>query len=176
MDQLENSCGCDLSAKHVAKDRLTCGDSSTDRVIFTGVLIGTKQVESDKILERLQQWTKTESTILVQGVQLKIAECLVRLEEAEKPKCVPLYSPAPLTERIGAEAESGGLGFPIYIAIAVVVLLLLICITTILIIVIVLMMRRQKKRCQQMIRSVATGAIMYGLCVGLSGGYQPLHR
>ena len=153
-DQLESSCSCGLSAKHVAKGRLMCGDGSTDRVMFTGVIIGTKQVRSDKILDHLQRWTKTEPTILVQGVQLKIAECVVRLEEAEKPKCVPLYSPVPLTEHISGEVDSSGLGFPAYIAIAVGVLLLLICITATLIVAIVVMKRRQKKSCQQIMRSV----------------------
>ena len=144
-----------------------CGDSSTDRVIFTGVLVGTKRVQSDKILDRLQQWTKTEPTILVQGVQLKIAECVVILKEAQKPKCIPLYSPAPLTERISAEPDPGGLGFPAYIAIAIGVLLLLISITATLIIAIVIMTRRQKKRCQQIRRSlVATSTVMVrGRCV-----------
>ena len=122
-----------------------CGDGSTDRVIFVGALIGTESVASDKILEQLQQLVKTEPTILVQGVHLKIAPCVVRLEENVKPQCVPLNSPPtpPPTDKLSEEQSSG---FPIYIGIAGGAFLLLICITSTMIIVIVVMRKRQRKR------------------------------
>lgn len=138
-----------------------CGDGSTDRVIFTGALIGTQHVQSDKILDQLQDWVKTEPTILVQGVHLKIAACVVRLKEAEKPQCIPLNQPSPVTEGISGDSGSGGLGLPIYIGIAGGAFLLLICIT-ITLIVVVTMRRRQKGRSNS--RSVASG-VVYGAIV-----------
>lgn len=146
-DNLESSCNCDLSAKHVARDRLTCGDASTDRVIFTGALIGTDTTESSDIIEQLQTWVKNEPTIIVQGVHLKVSACIVRIEEGAKPRCVPLYMPAPPTgEAISQDEESGSLGFPLYIGIAGGGLVLLICIAVTIIIAIVVMKRRQKKQ------------------------------
>ena len=150
-DNLESSCSCDLSAKHVARDRLMCGDASTDRVIFTGALIGTDTTESNDIIEQLQIWVKNEPTIIVQGVHLKVIACVVRIEEGAKPRCIPLYTPAPPTrEAISQEEESGSLGFPLYIGIAGGVLVLLICVTATIIIAVVVMKRRQKKQAYRM--------------------------
>ena len=114
-------------------------------MIFVGALIGTESVTSDEILEKLQLLVKTEPTVLVQGVHLKIAPCVVKLEENAQPKCVPLNSPStpPPTEKL---VEEQGSGFPIYIGIAGGAFLLLICITTTLIIVIAVMRKRQRKR------------------------------
>ena len=164
-DNLESSCTCDLSAKHVARDRLMCGDASTDRVIFTGTLIGTDTTESNDIREQLQAWVKNEPTIIVQGVHLKVIACIVRMEENGKPRCVPLYAPTPgpATEAISRDEESDSLGFPLYIGAAGGGLLLLICITATIIIVIVVMKRRQKKamyRTNNMARSVLDTTIV----------------
>ena len=144
-DQVQANCNCDLSAKHVAMERLMCGDASTDRVIFTGTLIGTDTTPSDQIREQLQLWVKNEQIILVQGVHLKIIACVVRLEENEKPRCVPLYTPPPLTEAVGQESEPDSIGFPLYIGVAGGVLLLLICVTVTIIIIIVIVRKRQRK-------------------------------
>ena len=145
-DNLESSCSCDLSAKHVARDRLTCGDASTDRVIFTGALIGTDSAESSDIREQLQVWVKNEPTIIVQGVHLKVAACIVRMEENAKPDCIPLHTLIPSTEAVSRDEESDSFGFPLYIGVAGGGLLLLICMTTTVIIIIVVMKRREKKR------------------------------
>ena len=145
-DNIESSCNCDLSAKHVARDRLTCGDASTDRVIFTGALIGTDTTESSDIREQLQVWVKNEPTIIVQGVHLKVSTCIVRMDENAKPHCVPLSTPLPSTEAISRDEESDSFGFPLYIGVAGGGLLLLICITATIIIIIVVMKRREKKR------------------------------
>ena len=128
-----------------------CGDASTDRVIFTGALIGTDTTESNDIIEQLQTWVKNEPTIIVQGVHLKVIACVVRMEEGAKPRCIPLYTPAPPTrEAIIQEEESGSLGFPLYIGIAGGVLVLLICVTATIIIAVVVMKRRQKKQAYRM--------------------------
>ena len=147
-DTLESSCKCDLSAKHVARDRLMCGDSSTDRVIFVGALIGTETTKSVNIRQQLQELVNTEPTILVQGVHLKIAACVVKLEENEKPQCIPpsTPSPQPSTDGVSGRSESQSSGFAIYIGIAGGAFLVLICITSTLIVAIVIMKRRQKKR------------------------------
>ena len=123
-----------------------CGDASTDRVIFVGALISTDTTESDLIREQLQLWVKNEPTILVQGVHLKIAACNVRMEENEKPRCIPLYTPTPSTESASRGEESNSLGFPLYIGIAGGGLLLLICVVVTIIVIIVIMKKRQKKR------------------------------
>ena len=123
-----------------------CGDASTDRVIFTGALIGTDTTESSDIREQLQVWVKSEPTIVVQGVHLKIAACIVRLEENEKPQCLPLYIPIPSTEGVSRDEESDSFGFPLYIGIAGGGLLLLICIIATIIVAVVVMKRRQKKQ------------------------------
>ena len=112
-----------------------------------GALIGTDTTQSDTIREQLQQWVKNEPTILVQGVHLKVAACIVRLEENEKPRCVPLYTPTlPSTEGVSRDEEPDSIGFPLYVGIAGGGLLLLICVIATIIIVIVIMKKRQKKQ------------------------------
>lgn len=143
-----------------------CGDGSTDRVVFRGTLIATDGAQSDQIRQHLQEWVKTEPTILVQGVQLKIAPCVVKLTESQVPKCVPLNQPPTAgVEASAGKAESGSIGFPVYVGIAGGALLLLICVTTILIIVIVVMKKRQKKLMQR--PSVRRSECMYSCIDGI---------
>ena len=124
-----------------------CGDGSTDRVIFVGRLIGTERAGSDKVLDQLQEWVESEPTILVQGVQLKLTPCVVKLREGEESKCIPLHPPSPVTEGVSGESRSEGSGLPIFVGsgVAVGAFLLLICVTVTLIIIIVAMRRKQKR-------------------------------
>lgn len=144
-DELEDRCNCDLSAKHVAKDRLMCGDRSTDRVIFIGALIGTESTQSNKVLDHLQNWVALEPTILVQGVHLKITACLVRIEESAKPQCVPLRTPTTVGVSVG-ESQSNSTGFAIYIGVAVGVFLLLTCTVVIIIAAVAVKRKKQEQR------------------------------
>ncbi len=138
---LEAACNCSYSPKYLALGSLQCGDQSTDRTVLYGTLVSSENTASTQMLDHLQTLVYTEPTVLVQGVQLRVASCSV-LPDKSCPILIPL--PA-VTVAIGNGGGGGGISFSLIGGVAG-GLLLLICGAVLLILIVVGAKRRVKRK------------------------------
>ena len=174
--QLESTCSCRLSLKYIASGALMCGDSTTDRVILQGTLIGALQSSSADLHMQLQSWVDTSSTVEVIGVPLQVVPCSTYPgEEAtcefQEPTSTGTNSTATTPRVIDSEEQSAtGLGgVTIYAAIGGGVAVLMVIVIVVILVVLALRRRRRKQftpsRYLYMNRPVATyrtGTAMHG--------------
>ena len=122
---------------YIANSKLTCGDSTTDRVILEGALVALPEATEIKLHKHLQDWVDTSPTIEVTGVPLRVVKCSTY--PSEEDSC--MFKEAATQKVVNNESRSpvvlyGGVGGGI-----VVVLLLLTCI----VVALIWGMRRKKR-------------------------------
>ena len=61
--------------EYVANGELTCGDQTTDRVIFGGALVALPGVSETTLHKNLQDWVDTSPVLEVNGVPLQVVKC-----------------------------------------------------------------------------------------------------
>ena len=71
---------------YIDNSKLTCGDSTTDRVILEGALVALPEATEIKLHKHLQDWVDMSPTIEVTGVLLRIIKCSTY--PSEKDSCV----------------------------------------------------------------------------------------
>ncbi len=101
------------------------------------------------MIDHLQTLVYTEPTVLVQGVQFKVAPCSVLPEES----CPILPSLPVVTVAIGGSDGAGGISYPLIGGVAG-GLVLLICGAVMLILIVVGMKKRQAKKEERVVRYV----------------------
>ena len=135
---------------YIANSKLTCGDSTTDRLILEGALVALPEATEIKLHQHLQDWVDTSPTIEVTGVPLRVVKCSTYPSEEDSCDFKAAATPNVnlITQNVvNNESESpltlyGGVGG------AVLVVLLLPCIA----VAIVWGIRRKKKQINRYVK------------------------
>jgi len=69
IDQL---CHCHFSSYYIGDGRLLCDQEACHRAVFQGRLISTNNRNSTKLLQDLEKWVSSNTTVAVQGEQLQV--------------------------------------------------------------------------------------------------------
>jgi hypothetical protein len=148
VSQLTTTCSCQLSAKYISSGSLTCGDSTTDRVILQGIMVGALQSSSADLHTQLQSWVDTSPTVQVIGIPLQVVPCSTypggeaSCELREPTGATPITIPRVDSE----ESSSSGLGgVTLYAAVGGGVAVLLVIAIVVILLILAVRRRRSKQ-------------------------------
>ena len=72
--ELESLCQCQLNGQEISNGTLECRSESPNSVIFSGIISGTAEKESEVLLRDIDAWTATSPTIHVLGAVMGVGE------------------------------------------------------------------------------------------------------
>ncbi len=73
--EISTRCSCPFVAEYIANAALTCGDSTTDRVIVEGSLVALPQISETSLHKLLQSWVDEGPKVEVLGSSLTVVQC-----------------------------------------------------------------------------------------------------
>ena len=126
----------------MAGGNLSCGDSTTDRVILRGALVGTEVSGGSDLHALLQSWVDATPTVQVRGIPLTIIACSTY--PGEESSCEPQAQSSPTVPQV-TEASSALGGIPIYAGAAGGAVFLLVVIVVIIVLVVAVKKKRKSK-------------------------------
>ena len=74
LNELSNSCQCQITADHIYQEQLACFDASSNYVTYQARLIGTLKRNSAFLTSLIEDWASSGPSIHVQGVLLGLGE------------------------------------------------------------------------------------------------------
>ena len=160
MPELEKDCRCQFSSGYLQLHQLQCISAHTDWLISWGRIVGTNHTNSTRIRGKLQEWSKKESKVVIEGVHLTTLQfCLVSLKEGEPPYCeVPTAATG--TGSLSSASDSAPLSPTLtYSIVGVVVVMLMMIFAALVCIGTVSCYRRKKVRDRQLRLGKATNSI-----------------
>ena len=84
----ERLCQCGFNAAYITDYAFQCFPNSDQQVTLRAKLHGTAPTTSSQLIEGIQQWVKTGTSIAVQGVRMNIDICPVAISSFEDPQCL----------------------------------------------------------------------------------------
>ena len=83
----ERLCRCGFNAEYITDDAFQCFPNSDQKVTFRARLHETTHANSSQLIEGIELWVNTRTSIAVQGVRMNIDICPVTISSFEDPQC-----------------------------------------------------------------------------------------
>ena len=94
VSELKLRCNCNINTSHISSTGFRCFSSSSNAVTFRGLISGLSQVAAPQLIDYLEDWISSGTTISVQAQLLSIeADCSVAISSLGEEGCQP-SSPA----------------------------------------------------------------------------------
>ena len=74
LNELSNSCQCQITANSIDQEQLACFDASSNYVTYQARIIGTLEKNSAFLTSLIEDWASRGPSIRVQGVLLGLGE------------------------------------------------------------------------------------------------------
>ena len=83
----ERLCQCGFNADYITDYAFQCFPNSDQQVTFRARLHGAAHATSSQLIEDIEQWVNTGTSIAVQGVRINVDTCPVVISSFEDPQC-----------------------------------------------------------------------------------------
>ena len=100
----EELCQCGFSAEHITDDAFQCFPNSDQKVTFRARLHETTHANSSQLIEGIELWVNTGTSIAVQGVRMNIDICPVAISSFGDPQCLDEMS-QPTTDEPTSQSD-----------------------------------------------------------------------
>ena len=74
IDELSNTCQCQITANSIDQEQLACFDALSNYVTYQGRIIGTLEKNSAFLTSLIEDWASSGPSISVQGMLLGLGE------------------------------------------------------------------------------------------------------
>ena len=130
LNELSNSCQCQITADNIDQEQLPCFVESSNYVTYQARLGGTPEQNSGSLVSLIDSWVSSGPTILVQGMLMRLGEdCTTTVSDLSSGVCSVFGAQTDTSESTNTGAIVGAVvavvGVLIIAAIAVATLLIL---------------------------------------------------
>ena len=88
LNELSNSCQCQITADNIDQEQLPCFVESSNYVTYQARLGGTPEQDSGSLVSLIDSWVSSGPTILVQGMFMKLGEdCTTTVSDLSSGVC-----------------------------------------------------------------------------------------
>ena len=126
LNELSNSCQCQITADNIDQEQLPCFVESSNYVTYQARLGGTPEKDSGSLVALIDRWVSSGPTIIVQGVLMRLGEdCTTTVSDLSAGVCSVFGAQTDTSESTNTEAIVGAV-----VAVAAVLIIAAIAVAT----------------------------------------------